>query len=65
MQPIRTMSLIPIRIKITLNENIPLYQKLARKIRELKALKMTEKQIAIKLNVSTKTIRKTLNFSDI
>ena len=58
MQPIRTISLIPVKIKITLNEHIPLYQKLAPKIRELRALGMSRKQISIKLNISIKTIRK-------
>jgi orotate phosphoribosyltransferase-like protein len=48
-------------IKITMNENISLYQKLAPKIRELKALGMTQDQIAQKLNVSIKTVRKSLN----
>ncbi len=60
MQPIRTMSLIPIKIKITMNEHIPLYQKLAPKIRELKALNMTIIEIATKLQISQKTIRRSL-----
>ncbi len=46
-----------------MNENVPLYQKLAPKIRELKALGMTQDQIAMKLNVSIKTVRKSLNFN--
>ena len=40
MQLIRTLSLIPIQIKITYDNNIPLYIKLAPKIRKLKALRM-------------------------
>src|SRR3990167_1841331 len=43
--PIRTLSLLPMKIKITMNENIPLYQQLAPKIRELKALGMTNREI--------------------
>ena len=64
-QPIRTMSLIPVRIKITFDQTIPLYQKLASKIKELKALGMTYKDIAIALKISRKTIRKGLKFSDV
>ncbi len=49
---------MPVKIKITMNENIPLYQKLAPKIRELKALGMTNVEISERLKISTKTIRK-------
>lgn len=58
--PIRTISLLPVKIKITMNENIPLYQKLAPKIRELKALGMSNKDIETTLKISRKTIRKSL-----
>ena len=58
--PIRTLAIIPMKIKITLNENISLYQKIAPKIRELKALGMTNIEIAKKLIVSRKTIKKSL-----
>ncbi len=51
---------IPVKIKITMNENIPLYQKLAPKIRELKALNLTNNEIAVRLKISYKTIRKGL-----
>lgn len=54
------MSLIPVQIKITYNNNIPLYQKLAPKIKELKALGMTNVEIATKLQISRKTVRKGL-----
>jgi DNA-binding NarL/FixJ family response regulator len=54
------MSLIHAKIKISLNENVPLYQKLAPKIGELKALGVSHKEIALKLNISRKTIRKSL-----
>ena len=55
---------MPLKIKITINENIPLYQKLAPKIKELKALKMTHKDIEETLNISRKTIRKGLCFTN-
>ena len=57
-QPIRTLSLIPMRIKIGIERSIPLYQKLAPKIKELKILGMNYKEIATKLKICQKTIRK-------
>ena len=51
-QPIRTLSLIPVKIKITIEQIVPLYKKLAPKIRELKALGMTQDKIAKKLTIS-------------
>jgi len=39
--PIRTLSLIPMTVKITIEQIMPLYKKLAPKIRELKTLGMT------------------------
>ena len=50
------------KIKITINENIPLYQKLAPKIKELKALGMGNIEIEAKLNISKTTVRKGLKF---
>jgi hypothetical protein len=47
-----------VNIKITIEQTIPLYQKLAPKIKELKALEMTNIEIAGKLKISTKTIIK-------
>lgn len=61
-QPIRTLSFLPVKIKITMNDNIPLYQKLAPKIKELKALEMTNMEIAERLNVSRKTVMKSILF---
>ncbi len=61
-QPIRTLSLIPVKIKITMNENIPLYQRLNSKIKELKTLGMSNIEIEAKLNISRTTFRKGLNF---
>jgi len=52
-----------VKIKITIEKTIPLYQKLAPKIRELKVLGMTHKEIATKLRVSIKTIRKGLSIN--
>ena len=62
MQPMRTISLIPVRIKIALEQKEPLYKKLASKIRELKALGMTTKDIAKRFHVSHKTVRKSLYY---
>ncbi len=60
MQLIRTLSHIKVKIKISINELIPLYQKLAPKIRKLKALGMTNVEIATKLQVTRKTVWKGL-----
>ncbi len=60
-QPIRTISLLPVKIKITTTENIPLCQKLAPKIRELKALGLTHNEIACRLKISLKTVKRALN----
>jgi len=43
-----------------MNELVPLYQKLAPKIRELKVLGMTNIEIAKKLYINQKTVRKGL-----
>ena len=59
--PIRTISLIPVRIKIILDQPVPLYRKLAPKIKELKALGMSNIEIETKLNINKTTIRKGLN----
>lgn len=60
--PIRTSSLIPVRIKIACYEAIPLYQILSPKIKQLKALGMSNEDIAKKLNVNRKTVGKGLNW---
>jgi hypothetical protein len=62
--PIRTESLLPIQIKIPLNETIPVYQKLASKIKELKALGMSNEEIAAKLKINRKTVGKGLVFQN-
>jgi orotate phosphoribosyltransferase-like protein len=51
-----------VKIKITIEQKIPLYQKLAPKIRELKALGMTSLEIAIQLEISKKTVKKGLGY---
>ncbi|NGX63951.1 MAG: hypothetical protein KR126chlam6_01374 [Candidatus Anoxychlamydiales bacterium] len=57
-QPIRTLSLIPVQIKITIEQMEPLYKKRKPKIKELTALGMTNIEISEKLKISRKTIRK-------
>lgn len=61
-EPIRTMSLISVKIKIIAHKTIPLYQKLAPKIKELKSLGLTYNEIAIKLKLCKKTVIKSLLF---
>ncbi len=59
--PIRTMSLIPMKIKITFDQPVPLYQRLSSRIKELKALGMHNLEIETKLNISKTTVKKGLN----
>jgi hypothetical protein len=61
--PVRTKSLLPVQIKIPLNETIPVYQKLASKIKELKALGMSHDEIATRLKINRKTVGKALNLA--
>ncbi|MBX7065619.1 MAG: hypothetical protein K1X28_00170 [Parachlamydiales bacterium] len=61
--PIRTASLLPCQIKIPFSEDVPVYQKLSQKIKELKALGMTNEEIGNKLQTTRKTIRKGLNYN--
>jgi hypothetical protein len=56
--PIRTASLLPFQIKIPFNEDVPVYQKLSQKIKELKALGMSNQEIADSMKISRKTVRK-------
>ena len=58
--PIRTVSLIPIHIKVPLESTIALYQKLAPKIKEMKALGMSYREIAQSLGVNKKTVGRAL-----
>ena len=61
-QPIRTISLIPVKIKITFDQPVPLYQKFSSKIKKLKGLGMSNAEIEAKLNISKTTVRKGLDF---
>jgi len=45
-----------------MTENIPIYQKLTPKIRELKALRMTLNEISDRLKINKNTIKKILAY---
>jgi DNA-binding NarL/FixJ family response regulator len=62
LQPIRTASEIQAKIIIQPLERIPLYQKLAQKVKELHLLGMTYEEIAKSLDVSKKTVKKARRF---
>jgi len=55
-QPIRTISEISAHIKILPTRQIPLYQKISRKVKQLKSLGMPYHKIAKRLNTSEVTI---------
>ena len=46
------------KIKITMNEVLPLYRRISPKVKELQALKIPDKDIAAILKISRKTIKK-------
>ncbi|MHB8277093.1 MAG: hypothetical protein ACYDIA_05520 [Candidatus Humimicrobiaceae bacterium] len=56
MQPIRTISEISAHIKILSTRQIPLYQKISLKAKQLYNLEMSYKQIARSLNVGETTV---------
>ncbi len=56
MQPIRTISEISADIKISPAKQIPLYQKISLKAKQLYALGMSYNQIAKKLSVGETTV---------
>ena len=58
LQPIRTF--IEMKIKIPINQTIPLYKKLSSRILQLKALKMPYSEISKKLQINKKTIIKAI-----
>ena len=62
--PIHTESLLPVQIKIPLNETVPVCQKLATKIKEHKALGMSNEEISLKLKINRKTVGKGLVFQN-
>jgi hypothetical protein len=47
-----------VQVKIPLNQSMPIYQKIAPKIKELKALGMSNIAIAKRLNINIKTVVK-------
>ncbi len=55
LQPIRTASEIHVKIIIQPLDRIPLYQKLAQKVKELRLLGMTYRETAKALNIDKKT----------
>ena len=59
--PIRTISLIPVHIKVPVESKAALYQKLAPKVKELKALGMSHRDIAVSLEIDKKTVGKALH----
>ena len=60
--PIRTASLIPVKVKVPIDQTIAVYQKLAPKIKEMKALGMSYRDIAVSLGIDKKTVGKALAF---
>ena len=60
-QRIRTMAQLEMQVKILCHENVQIYQVLSEKIKELKALRMNNKDIALKLKINRKTVIKGLN----
>lgn len=57
---IRNVSQIPIQVKIPSHQTLPTHQLLAPHIRELKALGLSNENIAIKLRINRKTVDKGL-----
>ena len=64
-RPIRTASLIPARVKVPVEQTRAVYQKLAPKIKEMKALGMSYRDIAVSLGIDKKTVGKALAYSDV
>jgi len=62
LQPIRTASEIQAKIIIQPLERIPLYQKLAQKVKELRLLSMPYKEIVKALNINKKTAVKACRY---
>ena len=60
--PIRTASIIPVHVKVPLEPTVALYQKLAPKIKEMKALGMSYRGISVSLGIDKKTVGKALTF---
>ncbi len=64
MQPIRTISEISADIKILPSKQIPLYQKISLKAKQLSALGMSCQQIAKNLNISRTTVEKACKYKN-
>jgi hypothetical protein len=60
--PIRTASIIPVHVKVSLDPTIAVYQKLAPKVKEIKTLGMSYRDIAVSLKIDKKTMGKARNF---
>ena len=60
--PIRTAALIPVKVKVPLNPTIAVYQKLAPKIKEMKAFGMSYREIYVSLKIDKKTISTAVNY---
>lgn len=58
--PIRTDSKIPMKLKVPCHQTLPIHEALAPKIRELKILGMTNRDIAFRLQIDRKTVAKGL-----
>ncbi|MCX6990650.1 MAG: hypothetical protein NTX49_06290 [Chlamydiae bacterium] len=61
---IRTISQIPMKVKIPCHQAVPIYKVLAPTIKELKALGLSNNKIAIRLKIHQKTVVKGLKISD-
>ena len=48
------------KVKIPCHENVPIYQMLSEKIKELKALGLFNEDIAVRLKINKKTVAKGL-----
>jgi hypothetical protein len=62
LQPIRTVGEITARIPIKPTQQVPLYQRIARKVSQLRLLGMSYKQIGQALHVSPSLARKAHEF---
>ncbi len=61
-QRIRTMSEVSMQVKILCHQTIPVYQLLASKIKGLKALGMSNNDIALRLSIHAKTVVNGLSY---
>lgn len=59
-QRVRTIVQVEMKVKIPCHKSISIYQILSEKIKELKALGLTNRDIALKLKINKKTVTKGL-----